>query len=66
MIYIQIYLKLLSYFNFRLIHNKMNSFVAFGYLVAISYKEDKYGVVQQTLPEIIRLLLDIKMVSKIL
>ncbi|GIY11763.1 nucleoporin NDC1 [Caerostris extrusa] len=37
---------------------------ALGYLVAASYTEDKFGVIQQTLPEIIRLLLDIKMAEE--
>lgn len=37
-------------------------FTALGYLVALSYNEDQYGVVQQSLPDIIRLLLDLKMV----
>ncbi|GBM98389.1 Nucleoporin NDC1, partial [Araneus ventricosus] len=37
---------------------------ALGYLVSASYSEDKFGVIQQTLPEIIRLLLDIKMAEE--
>lgn len=37
---------------------------ALGYLISASYCEDTYGVVQQTLPEIIRLLLDIKMAEE--
>ncbi|KAF8764888.1 Nucleoporin NDC1 like protein [Argiope bruennichi] len=37
---------------------------ALGYLVSAAYSEDKFGVIQQTLPIIIRLLLDIKMAEE--
>lgn len=37
---------------------------ALGYLVSASYTEDKFGVIQQTLPDIIHLLLDIKMAEE--
>ncbi|GFT78151.1 nucleoporin NDC1 [Trichonephila clavipes] len=37
---------------------------ALGYVVSASYTEDKFGVIQQTLPDIIRLLLDIKVAEE--
>ncbi|GFU22078.1 nucleoporin NDC1 [Nephila pilipes] len=37
---------------------------ALGYLVSASYTEDKFGVIQQTLPDIIRLLLDMKVAEE--